>query len=88
MKIIFTEHAKFEALRRGIAEDLIISVIERPQQRLMSKKGRIIAQSKYYDKIEGKEMLLRVVVIESAGNYKVITVYKTSRSDKYWIKGG
>ena len=54
----------------------------------MSKKGRIIAQSKYYDKIEGKEMLLRVVAIESATHCKVVTVYKTSRIDKYWIKGG
>ena len=36
----------------------------------------------------GKEMLLRVVVESSKGAFKVISVYKTSKIDRYWMKGG
>ena len=88
MNIIITDHAKFEAGRRNIPEELIRSVIESPQQKLPSKNGRVIVQSKYNDEGEGKEMILRVVGTASAGEFKVITVYKTSKIDKYWEKGG
>lgn len=88
MGIIITGHGRFEAARRDIPEGLIKSVIESPQQKLFSKKGRIILQNKYYDEIEGKEMLVRVIGIESSNEFKVITAYKTSKIDKYWVKGG
>jgi len=86
--VIVTEHAKFEADRRNIPEELIKSVVEVPQQKLSSKKGRVIVQKKYYDETEGKEMILRVVGIESVEEFRVITVYKTSKIDKYWKEGG
>ena len=88
MKIIITEHAKFEADRRNISEELLKTVVEVPQQKLSSKKRRVILQNRYYDETEGKEMLLRVIGIEVAEGFKVITVYKTSKIDKYWQKGG
>lgn len=86
--VIITEHAKFESGRRNIPEELIKSVVEVPQQKLSSKKGRVIVQKKYYDETEGKEMILRVVGIESVDEFRVITVYKTSKIDKYWKEGG
>jgi len=55
-----------------------------PQQKLPSKKGRVVAQSKYYDEEENKEMLLRVIGIETSDKFEVITVYKTSKINKYW----
>ncbi|MBI3754029.1 MAG: DUF4258 domain-containing protein [Deltaproteobacteria bacterium] len=88
MGIIITGHGRFEAARRNIPEGLIKSVIENPQQKLFSKKGRIILQNKYHDETEGQEMLLRVIGIESSNEFKVITAYKTSKIDKYWVKGG
>jgi hypothetical protein len=45
-------------------------------------------QNKYYDSVEGKEMLLRIVGIETSEKFNVITVYKTSKVVKYWIEGG
>ncbi len=87
MQIKITEHAMFEANRRNIAEGVIRSIIESPQQKILSKKRRVILQKKYYDKVEAKEMLLRVIGIESIDQFKVITVYKTSKIDKYWKKG-
>jgi hypothetical protein len=45
-------------------------------------------QNKYYDSVEGKEMLLRIVGIETSEKFNVITVYKTSKIAKYWVEGG
>ena len=88
MKIIITDHARFEAGRRNISEKLIKSVVESPKQKLPSKKGRVIVQNRYFDKSEEKEMLLRVIGKEASEEFRVITVYKTSKIDKYWGKGG
>lgn len=87
MQIEITEHAMFEASRRNITEEVIKSVIENPQQKISSKKGRVILQKKYYDKVESKDMLLRIIGIDSIERFKVITVSKTSKIDKYWKKG-
>lgn len=87
MNIIITNHAKFEASRRNISEELIKSVVENPQQKLHTKKGRVIIQNKYNDKQDGKDMLLRVIGAEEAEGFKVITVYKTSKINRYWKRG-
>ena len=88
MEVIIKGHASFEAERRGIPEELIKSVVKNPQQKLRSKKKRIILQNKYYDQVEKKEMLLRIIGIETSKNFNVITVYKTSKISKYWEEGG
>ncbi|MBM4141791.1 MAG: hypothetical protein FJ242_10010 [Nitrospira sp.] len=88
MEIKIKGHANFEAGRRGISEEFIKFVVDNPQQKLPSKKGRVIVQNKYYDQEEKKEMLLRVIGIETSEKFEVITVYKTSKISKYWIEGG
>lgn len=87
MKIIVTDHARFEANRRNISEEFIKSVVESPKQKLPSKKGRVIVQNRYFDEVEGKEMLLRVIGKEYGTEFRGITVYKTSKIDKYWKRG-
>jgi hypothetical protein len=87
LKIVIKEHASFEAERREISEELIKSVVQNPQQKIPSKKGRIIVQNKYYDKMENKEMLIRVIGTETSEKFDVITAYKTSKVSKYWIGG-
>ncbi len=86
MKIIITNHAGFEARRRNISEDFAKHVILNPQQKLYYKDGRVIVQNRYHDEIEGKEMLIRVIGIEIEEVFRVITVYKTSKIEKYWKK--
>ena len=86
MDVIIKDHARFEIQRRGIEEKDIVAVINQPQQVIPSKKGRIILQSKYFDKTERKEMLLRVIGKESSEGFIVITAYKTSKIEKYWGK--
>jgi len=87
-QIILTNHAKFEAHRRNISEEIIKSAIFEPQQKLPAKKGRVIIQNRYFDKTENREMLLRVIGLETSDEFKVITLYKTSKIKKYWIGGG
>lgn len=88
MKPIFTDHARLEAARRKIDEKAIEAAVASPQQRLFSSRERVILQSKYYDEHERREMLLRIIGEESFDVFRVITVYKTSKIDKYWIKEG
>ncbi len=87
MKITINKHASFEAERRGIPEKLITDVVRNPQQKLPSRKGRVILQSKYFDKEINKDMLLRVIGVESLDTFSVITTYKTSKIGKYWMEG-
>jgi len=61
---------------------------KKPQQKLPAQKGRVIIQNRYFDKTENKEMLLRVIGLETSDEFKVITLYKTSKINKYWINGG
>ncbi|MBI3584040.1 MAG: DUF4258 domain-containing protein [Nitrospinae bacterium] len=84
LEVVIKEHAIFEAERRGITEEFIRFVVKTPQQKLPAKKGRIIIQNKYYDKMENKEMLIRVIGIEKFEKFIVITAYKTSKINKYW----
>jgi hypothetical protein len=37
--------------------------------------------------MERKEMLLRVIGIETSEKFEVVTVYKTSKISKYWVEG-
>lgn len=87
LEVVIKSHASFEAERRNIQEEFIRDVVKNPQQKLPSKKGRVIVQNRYYDKLENKDMLIRVVGIETSKKFEVITVYKTSRINKYWIQG-
>jgi len=83
---IVTEHARFEAGRRGIDLELVLATVEDPQQKVPSGKNRVVFQRKYYDKIVGRDMLLRVVTEPAGDNARVITVYKTGKIDKYWMQ--
>jgi hypothetical protein len=65
---------------------MVSSTIANPQQTVASKRSRVIFQSKCHDRIENKEMLLRVIVEPEGGVLKVISVYRTSKIDKYWIR--
>jgi len=87
MEVILSGHAVFEAKRRDIDEGLIRSMVIKPQQKISSKRGRVIVQGIYQDQIEDKETLLRIIGKETIDKFEVITVYKTSKIKKYWIEG-
>jgi hypothetical protein len=77
-----TPHAIQQALWRGIAEDEIWETLENPEQTIGLIAGRVVYQRRQL--IEGKVYLLRVFVETNVEPQRVITVYRTSKVNKYW----
>ena len=77
-----SSHARIEATRRGISQEVLESVVQHPQQVVPAWGGRVIHQSRI--KSEGRQFLIRAVVAETAEESIVVTVYRTGKIDKYW----
>jgi len=54
-----------------------------PDDILSADPPRMIYQRVYFDKALGQDMLLRLVVEESQEERVVVTVYRTSRLERY-----
>ena len=80
---IFTEHARRQAARRGIAESTVLEVATAPEQALVVRPGREVRQSRV-TLADGACRLVRVVVDTIGDDTKVVTVYRTSKLAKYW----
>jgi hypothetical protein len=76
-----TDHAIEEALRRDIPLSVIETVIRSPQQIVDAYNERKVYQSKIT--IDDKLYLVRLVV-ELTDPLTVVTVYRTSKVEKYW----
>ncbi|OKH39598.1 hypothetical protein NIES2119_04785 [[Phormidium ambiguum] IAM M-71] len=83
MNYILSKHARTEIERRGIPISLVESVLANPQQIVSEKEGRKAYQSQV-DFGGGRRFLLRVIVADDVQPMVVITVYRTSRIEKYW----
>lgn len=78
----FTAHALEEMQRRGIAREQVEAVLSQPEQILLGRNRRTIYQSRI--RFDGeKQYLLRVFVDETISPSVVITVYRTSKIQKY-----
>ncbi len=82
MKIIWTGHAKerqkeWEKKLR-ITKQEIEDLISNPEQIVPGERGALVAQKK------SRNGLLRVPFLEIGKDKKILTVYWTSRIDKYW----
>ncbi|MFM2064964.1 MAG: hypothetical protein RLZZ507_4635 [Cyanobacteriota bacterium] len=78
-----SRHAQIEMERRQISLSLVESVLDNPQQIILEREGRKVYQSKV-DFGNGKLFLLRVIVADDLDPKVVITVYRTSKIEKYW----
>ena len=77
----FTKYAELQAQERKINYRDILD-IKSPGQVLSAKKGRKIAQKKLNRGEE--EDLLRVIFEEKVDARVVVTIYWTSKIEKYW----
>ncbi len=82
MNIIWTKHAQ-ERLAQWqqklkILKQDIENIVLNPQQIVEGDLGTSVAQSKF------ENGLIRVVFTKDSGNLKVLTLYYTSKIDKYW----
>lgn len=88
MEVVLTRHAREMAARRQIDEALIRRVAQQPDQRLPGVEGAVVLQSRFADPHTGKTMLVRLVAEQAPGKIRILTVYKTSRVEKYWKREG
>jgi len=79
---VITDHARFEMRRRGIPEDMLQSVLNSPEQVIAVRTGRVVLQSRMA--MEGQTYLLRVFADTDGDPVEVVTVYRTSKIEKYW----
>ena len=76
-----SDHAREEATRRGISLDILQGVMESPGQVINAHSDRKAYQSQV--EIDGKLYVVRAIV-EMSNPLTVITVYRTSKIEKYW----
>jgi len=86
VNFLVSRHAKEELLRRQIPDLWLKSVLENPEQRIRQPGGQEMLQSRLVS-ANGKMYLMRAVVAADKDPPVVITVYRTSKIDKYWRPG-
>jgi hypothetical protein len=84
MKFNLSTHAQQEMERRNISRALLESILNSPQQIVPVMSGMKAYQSKI--DFGGKIYLVRAIVNEDAFPPIVLTVYRTSKIEKYWRK--
>lgn len=70
--------------RKAVLSALIRAVLTAPGQRLTVREGRDVLQSRVVLGEPAKEYLVRVVIDVDRDPVEVVTVYKTSRPERYW----
>lgn len=81
MEFEFSAHALEQMERREISKTIIEKILQNPQQTI-SETGYTVYQT--IIKFDDKDYLVRVFLNESVTPFKIITVYKTSKIDKYY----
>ena len=82
MNYELSTHVQQEMERRGIPLAVVQSVLAAPAQKVPEHGDVVCYQSKM--EINDKPYLVRVMLNEKATPAKVVTVYRTSKIDKYW----
>lgn len=82
MNFVLTDHAREEAERRQIPMDWIESTMARPEQVMAGTNQRKVFQSRIDS--DGKMFLVRLVVEDWHQPPVIVTVYRTSKIEKYW----
>ena len=81
MEIKFSSHALFQIQERRIPKEEVERVIKNPEKVIRKSKYRYIAQGK--TKFNGTTFLLRVVYDKINSEKEIVTVYRTSKLEKY-----
>lgn len=82
MDFVLTDHAKEEARRRQIPLEWIEATMAQPEQVTPGTNRRKVFQSRIV--AGAKTYLVRLVVEDWHQPPLVVTVYRTSKIEKYW----
>ena len=81
---LITDHADEQMRRRGIDIDVVRSILINPEQVIEVRPGRVVLQSRV--NIANLSQLVRVFIDVNQSPMRVVTVYRTSKIDKYWSR--
>ncbi len=84
MDFRLTDHALREMSRRGIPEETVYEIIESHEQEYEVREGRKVYQARRREGDPPGVYLYRVFVDVDRRPIEVVTVYRTSKVDKYW----
>ncbi len=84
MDYVLTDHAEQEAKRRQIPLRWIEATLTQPEQVTIGTNQRKVFQSRVV--ADGKAYLVRLIVEDWHQPPVVVTVYRTSKIEKYWSK--
>lgn len=82
MAFDFSQHALDEMKRRGIPQQTIDDVLNNPDQIVDTPDGKKAYQSK--KRFGKREFLVRAIVAFDVDPPLVVTVYRTTKINKYW----
>lgn len=82
--VVLSAHARWRAQRRGVEEAAVMEIATAPEQVMPVRPGREIRQARRRDPRSGREHVVRVIVDTSGETDTVVTVYRSSKLDKYW----
>jgi hypothetical protein len=85
-RIRWSSHALKNLAEREIDREEAERTLADPEAVAPSQPPRLVFMRRYYDQVLQQDVLLRLVVEETAMETVVITVYKTSQVHKY-LKG-
>ena len=83
-EIKISTHAREQMDERGISEDMVFDILERPQRTIPEDEEKVIYQSIKFFEEDERDYLVRVFVNIIKFPTLVITVYRTSKIEKYW----
>jgi hypothetical protein len=81
---VFTNHALTEMARREISQEDVRTVLANPEQMEIVREGRAVYQAKLEIGEPPKTYVLRVFVDIDRKPPHIVTVYRTSKIEKYW----
>ena len=84
VEYVVTDHAKLELSRRGLSEEIVHARLFAPVQRCAVRPGRVVLQSRISLGNPAATFLVRVFVDIDRRPPEVVTVYRTSKIEKYW----
>jgi hypothetical protein len=70
--------------RRGLTEETVHTVLEKPEQGWEVRRGRHVFQSRISMRKPEGTYLVRVFVDVNRKPPEVVTAYRTSKIEKYW----
>jgi len=81
---VITDHAALQMRRRGIDLADVRAILHDPEQVLEVRPGRAVPQSRVM--VDNRNPLVRVFVDVDESPGRIVTVYRTSKIDKYWSR--